>query len=61
MASLYLLVALCFYGIFALDITCLMTIILALKHAEDIGSSAECSSDDEDLEECETSHTGGLG
>ncbi|XP_067335062.1 neurexin 3a isoform X4 [Channa argus] len=27
---------------------------------EDIGSSAECSSDDEDLEECETSHAGGL-
>ncbi|XP_033182173.1 neurexin 3a isoform X3 [Anabas testudineus] len=28
---------------------------------DDIGSSAECSSDDEDLEECETSHAGGLG
>ncbi|XP_059208870.1 neurexin 3a [Centropristis striata] len=26
------------------------------KHTEDIVSSAECSSDDEDLEECETSH-----
>ncbi|XP_053192277.1 neurexin 3a isoform X1 [Scomber japonicus] len=28
--------------------------------AEEIVSSAECSSDDEDLEECETSHAGGL-
>uniref|UniRef100_A0A667XHG7 Neurexin 3a n=1 Tax=Myripristis murdjan TaxID=586833 RepID=A0A667XHG7_9TELE len=28
---------------------------------DDIGSSAECSSDDEDLEECETGHAGGLG
>ncbi|XP_044022299.1 neurexin 3a isoform X13 [Siniperca chuatsi] len=28
--------------------------------ADDIVSSAECSSDDEDLEECETSHAGGL-
>ncbi|XP_044230995.1 neurexin 3a [Thunnus albacares] len=27
---------------------------------DDMGSSAECSSDDEDLEECETSHAGGL-
>uniref|UniRef100_A0A667XGV5 Neurexin 3a n=1 Tax=Myripristis murdjan TaxID=586833 RepID=A0A667XGV5_9TELE len=26
---------------------------------DDIGSSAECSSDDEDLEECETGHAGG--
>nr|XP_020471366.1 neurexin-3a isoform X1 [Monopterus albus] len=33
----------------------------AVQHAgEDIVSSAECSSDDEDLEECETSHAGGL-
>ncbi|XP_034381185.1 neurexin 3a isoform X5 [Cyclopterus lumpus] len=32
-----------------------------MKHTtEDIVSSAECSSDDEDLEECETSHAGGL-
>ncbi|KAM8737024.1 neurexin 3a isoform 1-T2 [Acanthopagrus schlegelii] len=31
------------------------------KHTPDeIVSSAECSSDDEDLEECETSHAGGL-
>ncbi|KAF3844312.1 hypothetical protein F7725_007475 [Dissostichus mawsoni] len=29
--------------------------------SDDIVSSAECSSDDEDLEECETSHAGGLG
>ncbi|XP_026162427.1 neurexin 3a [Mastacembelus armatus] len=28
--------------------------------ADEIVSSAECSSDDEDLEECETSHAGGL-
>ncbi|XP_062253631.1 neurexin-3-beta-like isoform X3 [Platichthys flesus] len=28
--------------------------------SDDIVSSAECSSDDEDLEECETSHAGGL-
>jgi len=28
---------------------------------DDVGSSAECSSDDEDLEECETGHAGGLG
>lgn len=35
---------------------------LAVKHAtDDIVSSAECSSDDEDLEECDTSHAGGLG
>ncbi|XP_029973504.1 neurexin 3a isoform X6 [Salarias fasciatus] len=31
------------------------------KHtSDDIGSSAECSSDDEDLEECENVHAGGL-
>nr|XP_057933774.1 neurexin 3a isoform X10 [Doryrhamphus excisus] len=31
------------------------------KHAsDDLVSSAECSSDDEDLEECETGHPGGL-
>ncbi|XP_077421043.1 neurexin 3a isoform X1 [Vanacampus margaritifer] len=31
------------------------------KHAtDDFASSAECSSDDEDLEECETGHPGGL-
>lgn len=53
--------ALCCFGIFAMDIVSLMTNILALKHQEDIGSSAECSSDDEDEEECETSRTGGLG
>ncbi|XP_069392577.1 neurexin 3a isoform X3 [Paralichthys olivaceus] len=29
--------------------------------SDDIVSSAECSSDDEDLEECETGHAGGLG
>ncbi|XP_019909783.3 neurexin 3a isoform X3 [Esox lucius] len=29
--------------------------------SEDIVSSAECSSDDEDLEECDSSHAGGLG
>lgn len=34
---------------------------LPTKHADEIVSSAECSSDDEDLEECETSHAGGLG
>ncbi|XP_056914173.1 neurexin 3a isoform X8 [Takifugu flavidus] len=28
--------------------------------SDDIGSSAECSSDDEDLEECETNNPGGL-
>lgn len=39
-----------------------MTNVLPMKHtADDIVSSAECSSDDEDLEECETSHAGGLG
>ena len=32
------------------------------QHSTDeIVSSAECSSDDEDLEECETGHAGGLG
>uniref|UniRef100_A0A3Q2Y6W6 Neurexin/syndecan/glycophorin C domain-containing protein n=1 Tax=Hippocampus comes TaxID=109280 RepID=A0A3Q2Y6W6_HIPCM len=31
-----------------------------LTHNDDIVSSAECSSDDEDLEECETGHPGGL-
>lgn len=40
----------------------LMTNVLPMKHtSDDIVSSAECSSDDEDLEECETSHAGGLG
>lgn len=40
----------------------LLTNVTPLKHTgDDIGSSAECSSDDEDLEECETSHAGGLG
>ncbi|MBN3319397.1 NRX3A protein, partial [Atractosteus spatula] len=29
--------------------------------SDDIVSSAECSSDDEDLEECDSGHTGGLG
>ncbi|XP_073339503.1 neurexin 3a isoform X6 [Pagrus major] len=31
-----------------------------VQHTPDEMSSAECSSDDEDLEECETSHAGGL-
>ncbi|XP_074516091.1 neurexin 3a isoform X3 [Sebastes fasciatus] len=31
-----------------------------VQHTDEIVSSAECSSDDEDLEECETSHAGGL-
>ena len=36
--------------------------VLPLKHsADEIVSSAECSSDDEDLEECETIQAGGLG
>lgn len=39
-----------------------MTNVVATKHSsDDLVSSAECSSDDEDLEECETSHAGGLG
>lgn len=29
--------------------------------SDDIVSSAECSSDDEDLEECDSGHAGGLG
>lgn len=28
---------------------------------DDIVSSAECSSDDEDLEECDSGHAGGMG
>lgn len=35
--------------------------LFCLKHTADDMSSAECSSDDEDLEECETGHAGGLG
>uniref|UniRef100_A0A3P9A7V6 Neurexin 3a n=1 Tax=Esox lucius TaxID=8010 RepID=A0A3P9A7V6_ESOLU len=31
-----------------------------IQTSEDIVSSAECSSDDEDLEECDSSHAGGL-
>lgn len=39
-----------------------MTNVPSKKHTtDDYVSSAECSSDDEDLEECETSHAGGLG
>ncbi|XP_060939117.1 neurexin 3a isoform X6 [Limanda limanda] len=34
--------------------------VLSNHPSDDIVSSAECSSDDEDLEECETSHAGGL-
>lgn len=38
------------------------TNVVVAKHAPDeIVSSAECSSDDEDLEECDTSQAGGLG
>lgn len=38
------------------------TNVLSMKHtSDDIVSSAECSSDDEDLEECETNNPGGLG
>ncbi|KAI1895327.1 hypothetical protein AGOR_G00105160 [Albula goreensis] len=32
-----------------------------IQTTDDIGSSAECSSDDEDLEECDSARTGGLG
>lgn len=40
----------------------MMPNVLPMKHVQDdIVSSAECSSDDEDLDECETSHAGGLG
>lgn len=36
--------------------------VLPKKHVvDDIGSSAECSSDDEDLKECDMSIAGGLG
>ncbi|XP_036397820.1 neurexin 3a isoform X6 [Megalops cyprinoides] len=31
-----------------------------IQTTDDIGSSAECSSDDEDLEECDSGHAGGL-
>ena len=58
--------ALCFGG--ALSPACHPMMLLMLpaaagqKHTtDDIVSSAECSSDDEDLEECETGHAGGLG
>lgn len=49
----------CLWGTFADDATNDGT--PTMKHADEIVSSAECSSDDEDLEECETSHAGGLG
>ncbi|KAF3701556.1 Neurexin-3a-beta Neurexin IIIb-beta Neurexin-3a-beta [Channa argus] len=46
-----------------IETTTMMSTTTTRKHrsstthtGEDIGSSAECSSDDEDLEECETSH-----
>ncbi|XP_049320184.1 neurexin 3a isoform X6 [Astyanax mexicanus] len=32
-----------------------------ISSTDDMGTSAECSSDDEDLEECNLEHTGGLG
>ncbi|GAA6077586.1 neurexin 3a isoform X1 [Tachysurus ichikawai] len=35
--------------------------IVALKSTDDIVTSAECSNDDEDLEECNFEHAGGLG
>lgn len=39
-----------------------MTTAAHKKHsADEMVSSAECSSDDEDLEECETRQPGGLG
>ena len=34
---------------------------LSLQTTDDIVSSAECSSDDEDLEECDSGHAGGMG
>ncbi|XP_022606703.1 neurexin 3 isoform X2 [Seriola dumerili] len=50
-----------------IETTTMMSTTTTRKHrsssthtADDIVSSAECSSDDEDLEECETSHAGGL-
>lgn len=57
----FLLVSLCVLGIFAVAVTSDDLNILPTKHTDEIVSSAECSSDDEDLEECETSHAGGLG
>uniref|UniRef100_A0A665WBC8 Neurexin 3a n=1 Tax=Echeneis naucrates TaxID=173247 RepID=A0A665WBC8_ECHNA len=52
-----------------IETTTMMSTTTTRKHrsstvqhtADDIVSSAECSSDDEDLEECDTGHTGGLG
>uniref|UniRef100_A0A671X9Q3 Neurexin 3a n=1 Tax=Sparus aurata TaxID=8175 RepID=A0A671X9Q3_SPAAU len=51
-----------------IEITTMMSTTTTRKHRssstkhtpDDIVSSAECSSDDEDLAECETSHAGGL-
>lgn len=34
--------------------------VLSTQTTDDIVSSAECSSDDEDLEECDSGHTGGM-
>lgn len=34
---------------------------LSPQTTDDIVSSAECSSDDEDLEECDSGHAGGMG
>lgn len=38
-----------------------MTVSLSPQTTDDIVSSAECSSDDEDLEECDSGHAGGMG
>ena len=38
-----------------------MNASLSPQTTDDIVSSAECSSDDEDLEECDSGHAGGMG
>lgn len=37
------------------------SVSLSPQTTDDIVSSAECSSDDEDLEECDSGHAGGMG
>ena len=38
-----------------------VNVSLSPQTTDDIVSSAECSSDDEDLEECDSGHAGGMG
>lgn len=44
-----------------LNVNVSLSVSVSPQTTDDIVSSAECSSDDEDLEECDSGHAGGTG